>query len=314
MDGTRNIKDSLFVAIFNNPDAARELYNAVYGTRYGPETPVVMTTLDDVLYKGIKNDLSFIIGDIYMAMFEQQSTFNPNIPLRIVLYIAHVYEHIIPNKEMHKSTLLKIPRIQPAMFYLCKDPAKSAMKTNRTIMDLSKSFLGEPSELSGLELNVLVLNISPGFNKRLLQRSPRLRAYVAFFTQLWEHEKRMPRVQAVLAAVDWCVAHDMLADFFRQHRKEVSNMILNELTNDDAIEAAREETWEKARKEVREETWDEAQKNWAAAQKRMLALVKKGYTLEQAIQSEQLCPPASATSLPPVTKLSHTTKTKSSKR
>jgi hypothetical protein len=155
MDGTRNIKDSLFVAIFNNPDAARELYNAVYGTRYGPETPVVMTTLDDVLYKGIKNDVSFIIGDIYMAMFEQQSTFNPNIPLRIVLYIAHVYEHIIPNKEMHKSTLLKIPRIQPAMFYLCKDPAKSVMKTNRAIMSLSKAFLGLPSGLDGLELNVL---------------------------------------------------------------------------------------------------------------------------------------------------------------
>jgi hypothetical protein len=300
MDGTRNIKDSLFVAIFNNPDAARELYNAVYGTRYGPETPVIMTTLDDVLYKGIKNDVSFIIGDIYMAMFEQQSTFNPNIPLRIVLYIAHVYEHIIPNKEMHKSTLLKIPRIQPAMFYLCKDPAKSAMKTNRTILSLSKAFLGLPSGLDGLELNVLVLNISPGYNKRLLQRSPRLCAYVTFFTRLWENEQRMPRVRAVLAAVDWCIAHDMLADFFRLHRKEVSNMILNELTNDDAIEAAREE--------ASEATWDEAQKNWAAAQQRMLALVKKGYTLEQAIQSEQLCPPAS------VTKLSRTTKTKSSKR
>jgi hypothetical protein len=29
MSGTRNIKDSLFVALFNHEDAARELYNAI---------------------------------------------------------------------------------------------------------------------------------------------------------------------------------------------------------------------------------------------------------------------------------------------
>ena len=45
----------------------------------------------------------------------------------------------------------------------------------------------------------------------------------------------MPRMEAVVGAVDWCIARDILADFFREHQKEVSNMILNELTNADAI-------------------------------------------------------------------------------
>jgi hypothetical protein len=111
MIGTRNIKDSLFVALFNNEEAAWELYNAIYGTNYGPETPITMTTLDDVLYRGIKNDVSFTVAeDIYLALFEQQSSFSHNIPLWILLYIARRYERLIPNKETHKDKLLKIPR------------------------------------------------------------------------------------------------------------------------------------------------------------------------------------------------------------
>jgi hypothetical protein len=70
MDGTRNIKDSLFVALFNNEEVARELYSALTGARYGADTPVAITTLDDVLYRGIKNDVSFTVGDVYMMLFE----------------------------------------------------------------------------------------------------------------------------------------------------------------------------------------------------------------------------------------------------
>jgi hypothetical protein len=292
MNETRNIKDSLFVALFNNEAAARELHNAINGTNYGPETPVVITTLDDVLYKGIKNDVSFTIGDTYMALFEQQSSFNPNIPLRILLYTARVYERQIPNKEFHKNTLLMISRPQPVMLYICTDSSKSAMKTNRKILRLSDAFKGVPSGLGSLELEVLVINISPGYNKRILQRSPLLRGYVTFITRFRENEKTMSRARAVLEAVDWCIGQDILADFLRAHRKEVSNMILNELTNEDAIEAAREETWEKASKEVREETWDEASQATSEANlKQVLELIDKGLTreqLKQALQRDRL--------------------------
>jgi hypothetical protein len=69
-------------------------------------------------------------------------------------------------------------------------------------------------------------------------------------------------------------------------------MILNELSNADAIEAAKEETWEKASKAA----WQEASKvvseaTWEAAQQQILALVQQGLSgaqLEQAIQRERL--------------------------
>ena len=61
-------------------------------------------------------------------------------------------------------------------------------------------------------------------------------------------------------------------------------MILNELTNEDAIEAAREET--------REATWGEASKaTWQEAQQQVFALIDQGLTgeqLKQALQRERL--------------------------
>ena len=283
-DGTRAIKDSLFVALFNNEAAARELYNAISGADYGTETPITMTTLDDVLYKGIKNDVSFTVGDVYMALFEQQSSFSRNLPLRILLYITRGYERLIPNKETHKDKLLKIPRPCPVVLYTGRDRGKNAMEHDRVTLRLSDAFKGDPGPFGSLELEAPVLNITPGYNDDLLRRSPRLRGYMDFITHLREQERTMPRMEAVVAALDWCIARDILADFFREHRREVSNMILNELTNADAIEAVREETreetWEEAWKEAREATWKEAQLQ-------VFALVDQGLTSEQLKQAFQ---------------------------
>jgi hypothetical protein len=296
--GTRNIKDSLFVSLFTNEEAARELYNAICDAHYGPEMPVTITTLDDVLYRGIKNDLSFTVGDVYMALFEQQSSFSCNLPLRVLLYIARMYERLIPNKEVHKDKLLKIPRPRPVVLYTGRDRTKSAMTQDRVTLRLSDAFKGEPSPFGSLELEVLVLNLTPGHNEDLLQRSPRLYGYMAFITQLRQHEQAMSRLEAVVTTVDWCIAHDLLTDFFREHRKEVSNMILNELTNADAIEAAWEEASEVTREVTREATWEETQQQ-------VFALIDQGLTGEQfkqAFQRERL------------RLVSQTVKTESSKR
>jgi hypothetical protein len=268
MSGTRTIKDSLFVALFNHEEAARELFNAIYGSDYGPETPIKMTTLEDVLYRGIKNDVSFTVAeDIYMALFEQQSSFSRNVPLRILLYIARGYERLIPNREVHKDKPLKIPRPCPVVLYTGRDSARNAMEQDRVTLCLSDAFKGEPNPFGSLELEVLVLNITPGHNEELLRRAPRLRGYMDFITRLREQERTMPRVEAVLAALDWCVSREILADFFREHRTEVSNMILNELTNADAIEAVREETREATWEEASKAIWEEARQHWEEASK-----------------------------------------------
>lgn len=50
-----------------------------------------ITTLDDVIYMGMKNDISFLL-DGRMGLFEHQSTLNPNMPLRGLFYFSDLYK------------------------------------------------------------------------------------------------------------------------------------------------------------------------------------------------------------------------------
>ena len=53
------------------------LYNALRGSNYEDTSQLEITTLEDVIYISIKNDISFLIND-EMYLFEHQSTVNPN--------------------------------------------------------------------------------------------------------------------------------------------------------------------------------------------------------------------------------------------
>lgn len=91
----RSYKDSLFRFMFSDKESAIELYNALEGTNYGMDTEVEFTTLEDVFYVGIQNDLSFKIGGKYVVLTEHQSTINYNMPLRHLEYISQTYKNMI---------------------------------------------------------------------------------------------------------------------------------------------------------------------------------------------------------------------------
>jgi hypothetical protein len=55
------------------------------------------------------NDISFAVANKLVLIMEHQSTVNPNMPLRCLLYLVRLYEKIINNKDMYKSKLLTIP-------------------------------------------------------------------------------------------------------------------------------------------------------------------------------------------------------------
>ena len=60
----RVYKDRLFRLIFSSKEELLALYNAVRGTQYKDAEALEITTLDDVLYMGMKNDLSFLLDDV----------------------------------------------------------------------------------------------------------------------------------------------------------------------------------------------------------------------------------------------------------
>ena len=96
-------KDRLFCLIFGDETKKQNiisLYNALNGTDYSDDEDIKVTTIDDALYINMKNDVSFII-DSYMSMFEQQSTKNPNMPLRGLMYFGNLYDSYIESNGLN---------------------------------------------------------------------------------------------------------------------------------------------------------------------------------------------------------------------
>ncbi len=116
----REYKDRLFKFIFGreeNKEWALSLYNAVNGTSYSSVDDLVLTTIDDALYMSMKNDVSFLFSD-HMNIYEQQSSFNPNMPLRYLMYAGQLYSGYVESKpiNIYASRLQKIPAPQEYMF------------------------------------------------------------------------------------------------------------------------------------------------------------------------------------------------------
>ena len=77
----RSYKDRLFRFIFNDKKELLNLYNAINETAYDNPEDLEINTMDNVIYMGMKNDLSFLIYGI-LNLYEHQSTWNPNMPIR----------------------------------------------------------------------------------------------------------------------------------------------------------------------------------------------------------------------------------------
>ena len=83
----RNYKDTVFRMLFKEAKNALTLYNSLNGTHYTDAAMLEYNTLENAIYMNVKNDVSFLIAS-RMNLYEHQSTWNPNMPLRNLLYAA----------------------------------------------------------------------------------------------------------------------------------------------------------------------------------------------------------------------------------
>lgn len=114
-------KDRLFRLLFGDERYKAntlELYNAINGTSYTNPDELEFNTIDDFIYMGMKNDTSFIIRDD-LSIFEQQSTYNPNMPVRGLMYLGKVYDSYIKSHKLniYGKTQITLPVPQYVVFY-----------------------------------------------------------------------------------------------------------------------------------------------------------------------------------------------------
>ncbi|HIY60671.1 MAG TPA: hypothetical protein H9831_08350 [Candidatus Eisenbergiella pullistercoris] len=229
----RKHKDTVFRMLYSDKRAILELYNALNGTDYQNPDDLTVTTLENAVYMAMKNDVSFLL-DERMTLYEHQSTWNPNMPLRDLLYIARLMEKSVNKRSLYQSELIKIPTPHFVVFYNGKEK-----KPEDTTIKLSDAFLQKEKEPE-LELKVRYLNINRGCNPELMERCRTLREYSEFVARIRKYAVGETAIgEAVDRAVTECIEEGILADFLSGQRAEVIAMSIFEYNEEEEMKKLR---------------------------------------------------------------------------
>ena len=220
---TKKYKDTIFRMLFENKENLLSLYNAMNHKNYTDADALQVVTLENSIYMGMKNDLAFIL-DMNLYLYEPQSTYNPNMPLRDLFYISNEYQKLVVQKSLYSSA------------YECQTD--------------------EPN----LELRVTVLNVNEGHNQELMEHCQTLKEYAQYVAKVRKYTSlgELSLEEAVECAVEECIKEGILAEFLIQNRAEVISMSIFEYNKDEEekklrkaeFEAGREAGIEEGRKEL----------------------------------------------------------------
>lgn len=240
----RNYRDTLFRMLYRNKKRLLSLFNAVNGTHYDNPDDLTITTLEGVLYLGMKNDVSCII-DMMMQLYEHQSTVNPNMPLRNLFYVSDLLQKYIYEEglDIYSRKQIKIPTPKFVVFYNGDEE-----QPERKEIRLSKAFSANTGE-TNMELVVLQININKGQNEELKAACKTLQEYAEFTERAREHRKEMELEDAIRTTIDECIRDGILKDFLLKNKAEVYHMCLYEFDVELHERVLREEEREEGRLE-----------------------------------------------------------------
>lgn len=77
--------------LLEEPRYALDVYNALNDSDYTKPDDVEILKLENGILLSLRNDASFII-DMNLNLYEHQSTYNPNMPLRNLIYFTNIIE------------------------------------------------------------------------------------------------------------------------------------------------------------------------------------------------------------------------------
>ncbi len=236
----RNYKSSIFTMLFSEKERLLELYNAVRGTDYKDPELLEINTLENAIYMAIKNDLSFVI-DSRLSLYEHQSTYSPNLPLRMLLYLSDLYADMTRDENLYGMKAVKIPSPQFIIFYNGEEE-----QPDRQILKMSDLYEAEEDEHK-LELTVLMLNINAGHNPELMNASRTLADYAVYTSRVRRYAKEESIEEAVENAITECIREGILAEFLMKNRAEAKRMSIYEYDQAKHIRQERQEAWEEGR-------------------------------------------------------------------
>lgn len=237
LTANRMYKSRIFAMLFSDRNELLKLYNAINGTSYDDPDLLQVNTLENAVYMSMQNDVSFII-DMRLNLYEHQSTYSPNLPVRYLLYVADVYSDYTKDMNLYGTKAVKLPTPRFVIFY-----NGQAEQPDRKELKLSELF-SIPDADPSLELKAVMLNINKGHNRKLMETCRTLQDYAEYTFRVREYAAEMPLDLAVEQAITECISEGILADFLRKNRAEAKKLSIYEYDEERHMRQTREEGME----------------------------------------------------------------------
>ena len=242
----RTYKSRLFEMIFSEKRALLDLYNAMNGTEYNDPELLEINTLENAIYMSMKNDLSFII-DSRLTLYEHQSTFSPNLPLRCLIYVSDLYSVMTKDENLYGTKTIQIPTPRFVIFYNGTEKMEDIK-----VLRLSEAFM-VPEQEYALELTAVMFNINPGHNTKLLDTCKILKDYSEYVSRVREYAGSMGLEAAVELAITECIRENILSEFLSKNRAEVKSVSIYEYDEEKHMRQVKEEGFQEGHQKGIEE-------------------------------------------------------------
>lgn len=261
-NGNREYKSDVISMMLQIPEYALNVYNAMNNSDYTDPDLVEIVLLENGISLSIRNDASFCISN-YLNLYEHQSSYSPNAPLRFLIYLTGLLRKMIEKRDLYGRKLVQIETPHFAIFY-----NGTEKRPEREVLKLSDAFINKTDQPE-IELICTVYNINQDCNTELMAKSEVLSGYMSFVNKVRENLAKQKMIAmdesefkdglkaAIEEAIDYCIENHIMETFFRENRNEVTKNMVLDYTWERREELIRAEEYEDGRTEGRNEALTE---------------------------------------------------------
>ena len=225
------LRDSLFIDLFSDKMRLIQLYKSLIDDQrqINPED-IEILTIQNIILRGIYNDLGFRVKDEIIILMESQTTYTTNIVLRILFYLSETLKNYIidssENKNLNELYNTK-PRIIPKIKLFVVYTGDKMMQDHDLHL---KDVMVENDIISDIDMKVRVL--CTGNKKSILGQ------YILFTRVYTKQKKECKDIEtAVKNTIEICMNDEILKEYLDYRKMEVQEMITAFMTQEEAFES-----------------------------------------------------------------------------
>ncbi|RRD95066.1 hypothetical protein EII17_04655 [Clostridiales bacterium COT073_COT-073] len=280
-----NVKDSLFTFLFHDIKYVKQLYAGLYPEEkdYTDEDFQILT-LENIMVNNVYNDLGIMVKDKLIILVEAQSTYNPNMSMRYLIYIAHTYYNYILDHGVNIFGTVRAKFPWPEFFLVYTGERNFGEKILRLSDCYMEQVPDKKSQEIPLELLVHIITKADVEHSILAEYMSFCQIYDKYSQSADTREKRL---YALKQTIVYCIEQNILKEFLMQKEREVQEIMMQVFTQEQAMEMVLTEEYnkgreegmekgmEKGREEGREEGMEKGKLSIAERMKQM------GYSLDE---------------------------------